>query len=170
MFPKSVANIKKRNAISSEVAWRVCKLSGRSTPGNLLAKRPTSRNQGGICRGASCSRSLSARRISRIQSRSKRCFAILRGPISLTRASAFPQNDSRYGASAPESKSSIASWNSKIWPISSQDWSLYVRRPGNRRTRSIGLLVLISRRHRQPPAALSTASLILFSLDVITHA
>ncbi len=39
----------KRNAISSEAAWRACKLSGRSTPGNLPAKRPTSRNQGGIC-------------------------------------------------------------------------------------------------------------------------
>ena len=38
-------------------------------------------------------------------------------------------------------------------PISSQNWSLYVRRPGNRRTRSIGLRVLFSRRHRQPPTS-----------------
>ena len=140
----------KRNAISSEVAWRACKLSGRSTPGNLPAKRPTSRNQGGICLGcelqpvveraphSSDSKSLQAM---------CRSFAGQSVSPSLRRS---PRTISGYRPSAPESKSRIASWNSNVWPISRQNWSLYVRRPRSRRTGSIGLRVLFSRHHRQP--------------------
>jgi len=143
----------KRNAISSEVAWRVFKLSGRSTPGNLLAKRPTSRNQGGICLGCELQPVIERGPHSSDSKSLQATFRSFAGAISFARALAFPRTIPGYGPSAPESKSSIACWNSKVWPISSQNWSLYVRRPGNRRTRSIGLRVLFSRRHRQTPAS-----------------
>ena len=114
---------------------------------------------------------MSARRIRRIQSRSKRCFAVSRGAISFTGASAFPQNDSRLWAVCPGKQ--VKYCLLEFEGLADIEPKLVTLRPSPRKqTDAIyrpSRLVFAT-----PPtnarAALSTASLILFSLDVIAHA
>ena len=154
MFPKSVANVRKaeRNifrgspaalqAFWQEHAWQPARQSGR--PAETKAE---------YAWGASCSRSLSARRIRRIQSRSRRHAGVSREPSVSPGLWRSPERFQVMGR-LPRKASQVllveirrsGRYRAKT------GHSTVPARPGSRRTRSIGLRVLFSRRRRQPAA------------------
>jgi len=83
-------------------------------------------------------------------------FRSSREPISFARASAFPQNDAGLWTVCPGNQVKYCFFDFEGLADIEQNWSLYVSRP-KKQTDAI-------------PAALSTPSLDLFSLDVIAHA